>query len=169
MSLSLGWKPIAELLDEHGPALELYAAQWTHSPGDCVQEAFVELSVYIQQNQQLPQHAKAWLYRVVRNRSLNAARAQRRRDHYERMAAQLIEKQAVGQSDPEQLQLLMESLDALPTNDREVVVLRIWSGMTWQEIADLTETSSSTAHRNYVAALNKLKQQLEQPCLPKIQ
>ncbi len=35
---------LAALLDEHGPALALYAAQWTDAPEDCVQEALVELA-----------------------------------------------------------------------------------------------------------------------------
>src|SRR6267378_153589 len=66
---------LGRLLDEHGPALALYAAQWTDAADDCVQEALVELA----KQRQSPEHVVAWLYRVVKHRALNAARGDRRR------------------------------------------------------------------------------------------
>ncbi len=65
---------LGRLLDEHGPALALYAAQWTDDPDDCVQEALVELA----RQRQSPDYVVAWLYRVVKHRALNAARGDRR-------------------------------------------------------------------------------------------
>ena len=62
---------LGRLLDAHGAALELYAAQWTDAAADIVQEAFVEL---IRRNR-VPDRTVPWLYRVVRNRAINAARA----------------------------------------------------------------------------------------------
>jgi len=35
---------LGRLLDEHGPALALYASQWTDAADDCVQEALIELA-----------------------------------------------------------------------------------------------------------------------------
>src|SRR4051794_22587240 len=66
---------LGRLLDEHGPALALYAAQWTDAADDCVQEALIELG----RQSRVPQHLTAWLYRVVKNRALNQARGDRRR------------------------------------------------------------------------------------------
>ncbi len=165
MESPTGSRQIAELLDTHGASLELYAAQWTVAPADCVQEAFIQLAVQIEQLGALPANPTAWLYRVVRNHALNAARAQRRRDHYERIAARLVEgKQGHHPHGADNLPLL-EALDTLPPDLREIVVLRIWSELTWQELADVTETSSSSAQRRYVAALTRLRQQLESSCL----
>ena len=59
------------------------------------------------------------------------------------------------------------ALEGLPTEDRELIVLRIWSGLGWREIAELTSTSSSTAQRRYVRALEKMKLRLETECLTK--
>src|SRR6185503_17221915 len=64
---------LGRLLDEHGPALALYATQWTDAADDCVQESLVELA----RQAKPPEHAVAWLYRVVKNRALNAARGER--------------------------------------------------------------------------------------------
>src|SRR3954463_15524823 len=73
---------IGRLLDEHGPALALYAAQWTDAADDCVQEALVELA----RQRQSPEHVVAWLYRVVKHRALNVARGDRRRRERENRA-----------------------------------------------------------------------------------
>ncbi|NOY29686.1 MAG: sigma-70 family RNA polymerase sigma factor [Planctomycetes bacterium] len=151
---------IGDLLDQHGAALELYASQWTNCPEDCVQEAFVELAGRLQP----PGHVVAWLYRVVRNRAMNAGRAARRRVHHEQIAG-AQRRQAIG--DVEKF-LLTEALNALTAEDREVVVLRVWSDLSWQQIAELINTSSSSAQRRYAGALEKLKQVLEPTCLPNI-
>ena len=162
---------IAELLDRHAAALELYAAQWTATPADCVQEAYIRLASELQRAGSPPKHPAAWLYKTVRNQALNSARAQRRRQHHEQIAARLTERQHSSKLDlteklPLPLSEVVEALDTLPHADRELVVLRIWSELTWQEIADLTDTSSSSAQRRYVAVLTKLRQHLEPSCPP---
>jgi len=97
---------------------------------------------------------------------MNAGRAARRRVHHEQVAARLTEarsRQAV--SDVDRLSL-PAALDSLSAEDREVVVLRVWSDLTWQQIGELMDTSSSSAQRRYAGALEKLKQFLEPTCLP---
>ena len=76
---------IAEMLSCHGAALELYASQWTAAADDCVQEALIELA----RQSAAPDNPRAWLYRVVRNRALNTARAAQRRTGHERIAGRL--------------------------------------------------------------------------------
>ena len=150
---------IARLMDRHARALVYYASQWTTTAEDCVQEAFVELA----RQRVEPERVAAWLFRVVRNRALNAARAERRRLRHERAAA--VEKIALApdriDNQPDDLLATVQQLD---DPSREVVVLRVWSGLGWAEIARIVGTSTSTAHRRYVAALGQLKEMLEKPC-----
>ena len=61
---------LARLIDETASALVLYARQWTSAPEDVVQEAFVKLAALTSR----PDQPVAWLYRVVRNAALTAAR-----------------------------------------------------------------------------------------------
>jgi RNA polymerase sigma factor (sigma-70 family) len=61
----------------------------------------------------------------------------------------------------------MTTLDQLEDQQREVVTLRIWSELTWAEIAELMETSSSSAHRTYATAIARMKELLETSCLTK--
>ncbi|MFK7768697.1 MAG: RNA polymerase sigma factor [Mariniblastus sp.] len=166
MSKPVNAKQIAQLLDEYSGSLALYASQWAKSPDDCVQEAFVELA-----GQKIsPENPTAWLFKVVRNRAINELRSRQRRDRRE----QTVARPDMQDDDPSSRMLIQDEqkkmmgiLKGLPDEERELIVLRIWSGLTWGEIAELTVSSSSSAQRRYVAALEKMKIRLESQCLTK--
>ena len=157
---------IATLLQQHADALHRYAAQWTVFPDDCVQEAFVKLAGQTE----LPDSIPAWLYHVVKNAAINRAKSERRRNKHEQLAAQKLAADRLanpGRSpESDEQESLEAALGVLSAGERELVVLRIWSQLTWQEVGDLTDQSSSSAQRRYVAVLKKLKKKLEQPCPP---
>jgi RNA polymerase sigma-70 factor (ECF subfamily) len=153
---------LGRLLDCHGAALALYAAQWTDSPEDCLQEALVELA----RQPEMPTHVVGWLYRVVRNRALNAARGARRRR--EREARSIAGRFVIGSQpaafDRGDVFAAVEALEHLDPADREVIVMRIWGGLTFEEIAMTLSISVSGAHRQYGRALENLRQLLEPTC-----
>lgn len=153
---------LGQLLDQHGAALALYAAQWTDSPEDCVQEALVELA----RQPTAPDHIIGWLYRVVKNRALNAARgARRRRERETRSIAGRFEITTQPASlDRDDTADMLEALDELEPGDREIVVMRIWGGLTFEEIAKSLAISVTSAHRHYGQALLKLRQKMESTC-----
>ena len=153
---------LGRLLDEHGAALALYAAQWTESPDDCVQEALVELA----RQPQSPDHVVAWLYRVVKHRALNAARGSRRRRERESraIADRLADAQQPAAFDRHDAMAATEALVQLEPSERELVVMRIWGGLTLDEIGESLAISTATAHRHYERALTKLRNILESPC-----
>lgn len=148
---------LAEMLDRHGAALALYARQWTAAADDCVQEALVELS----RLQTRPDNPTAWLYRVVRNRALNAVRAEQRRVAHEQSAAEARAARQPNETDPVDAVGLNDALATLTPTDREIVVLRVWGGLAWQEIAELVGGSKSGAQRAYVQALEQLRNHWE--------
>jgi RNA polymerase sigma-70 factor (ECF subfamily) len=152
---------LGALLDRHGPALALYAAHWTDAADDCVQEALVELA----RQRATPENVVAWLYRVVKNRALNAARGERRRREREtRVAQRRLADDNTKTFDRWDAQAVTEALERLTENGREVVVMRIWGGLTFEQIAAALSISTSTAHRIYQQALRELHEQLESPC-----
>jgi len=55
---------------------------------------------------------------------------------------------------------VQEALGALPSEQREVVVLHVWSEMTFGEIAALIGIPSATAASRYRYALSKLRELL---------
>jgi RNA polymerase sigma factor (sigma-70 family) len=148
---------IAEMLDRHAAALAFYARQWTSEADDCVQEALVELA----RQPTSPDNPVAWLYRVVRNRALNAVRAEGRRNAYALRAAEQRANRKPNEVDPAEASELNDSLATLDAAAREIVVLRVWGGLAWQEIAELVGESKSSAQRTYTQALEQLRQHWE--------
>jgi RNA polymerase sigma-70 factor (ECF subfamily) len=156
-----GPEQLGRLLDEHGAALVLYAQQWCASPEDVVQEAFLKLV----REPVLPANVVGWLYRVVRNGAISAARSASRRVRREAAAASI--RQAWFQPAAElriDAEAAAEALELLPSEQRETLVARVWGGLSFQEIAELTGTSVSTAHRRYQTGLSALRERLGVAC-----
>jgi RNA polymerase sigma-70 factor (ECF subfamily) len=152
---------LGRVLDEHGAALALYAAQWTDAADDCVQEALVELARQVA----VPENLRAWLYRVVKHRALNAARgARRRRERESRAATDRLRMPEFTGAQREETFAVVEAVNRLASDERELVVMRIWGGLSYDEIAAALAISTSSAHRRYQKALEKLRNVLEPPC-----
>jgi RNA polymerase sigma factor (sigma-70 family) len=126
-----------------------------------VQEALVELA----RQGVAPDNPAAWLYRVVRNRALNASRASRRRAAHEQTAAAASARRT-GPADPAAAAGLKDALSTLEPTAREIVVLRVWGGLAWQEIAEVVGGSKSSAQRHYVQALEQLRKHWEPHSCP---
>jgi RNA polymerase sigma-70 factor (ECF subfamily) len=152
---------LGRLLDRHAAALVLYARQWCAAPEDVVQEAFVKLSAV----RPPPDNAVAWLYRVVRNAALDAARSELRRRRHEAEAAGRRPAWFVPVYGADlDADAVASALDHLPGDQRETVVAHLWGSLTFDQIGELSGVSSSTAHRRYVAALTTLRERLNVPC-----
>lgn len=149
---------LARLLDQHGGALALYAAQWTDAADDCVQEALVELA----RQPAEPENPVGWLYRVVKHRALNSARgnSRRRQREVEAWRRRLVREGPAADDRAD----LLEAVERLPVEQRELIVLRVWGGLSFAEIAEATEVATSTAYRKYQEAIDSLRQQWNEPC-----
>jgi RNA polymerase sigma factor (sigma-70 family) len=133
----IGPEILGRLFDEHAAALVLYARQWCDAPGaeDIVQDAFVALA----RQKSEPDRPAAWLYRVVRNGAISAARRSRRRRRREERAA---DREVVPDGswfaatddriDAEHAARLLAELDG---ETREIIVARLWGGLTFEEVS----------------------------------
>src|SRR5688572_22034536 len=110
---------LAELIDRHGPALVLYARQWCAGPEDVVQDAFLKLFA----QRRWPDDPAAWLFRVVRNAALDAAKADRRRQRRE-AAVQADRWFVEPKIDGLDVQKAVGALERLPAELRETIVAR---------------------------------------------
>ncbi|HVX12013.1 MAG TPA: RNA polymerase sigma factor [Pirellulales bacterium] len=160
----VGPELIGRLLDEHGAALALYAGQWCQTPEDVVQEALLQLA----RQPHVPEKIVPWLYRVVRNGAISAGRtARRRRSHEETAARQLDAWFEPTDDDRLDAAAAARCLESLPPDEREVIVARLWGGLSFQEIGELIGISSSSAHRWYEAGLRALRERLERNVFPR--
>ncbi len=144
----------------HGAALVLYARQFLEAgeAEDSVQDVFLHLAAQTSR----PDNPRAWLFRAVRNAAISRCRALRRR--YAREACPRsgqppwFEPDAGERIDAAAAQMM---LAALPEEQREVVVPRIWGELTLREIAQTLNAPVSTVFSRYEAALGALRQRME--------
>jgi RNA polymerase sigma factor (sigma-70 family) len=158
-----GWltaERLGQLIDRHAAALKLYARQWCGSPEDVVQEALMQLVA----QRKPPDRLVPWLYRVVRNGAISAARKAQRRRRHEAAAGGGRGWFVPSVEDALDAQAAAQALKALPVEQREAIVARIWGGLTFEEIGELAGCGSSTAHRRYVAGLDGLRERLGVSC-----
>jgi len=156
---------LGSLIDRFADRLGLYARQWCEEAEDVVQEAFVKLAAQTT----TPLDPAAWLFRAVRNGAINAGIARRRRRQHEaKAAAQMASWFESGPPSSNDAAVdrasVQTALSVLPLEQREVIVARLWGGLTFEQIAALTGTSASSAHRLYHAGLTALRERLGVSC-----
>lgn len=145
---------IEELYRQNVPSLLLFAIAITgdrSSAQDAVQQVFLRL---LERGLDDVVHAKAFLYQCVRNAALNRVKAQERHVTLDEETPWFD----VLNRDVTEEFSLRRGLRALPSEQRQVVVLRVWCGLTHAEIAALLEISANTVASRYRYALGKLRE-----------
>jgi RNA polymerase sigma-70 factor (ECF subfamily) len=149
---------LAQLYDQHGARLYRYALMILADAAaaeDAVQEAFCELARAGARDPTLVN--PAYLTTIVRNECYSALRQRRRQPAVERP---LLEPRAPGAGAEEQL-ILDGALRQLPPEQREVIHLKVFEGMTFQEIGDRCGCSPNTAASRYRYAMGALRVTLQ--------
>lgn len=160
MSRSLTPEDLCSLVDDHFATLLVFARQWVRDGAeDLVQDAFLQLVKRLPW-EGCPEQPVAWLFRVVRNGAIDRHRKENRRRQYEQHRA---EEEPLYFAPPPGSDLRAEEIDALlrslSPRQREIVVARIWGGLTFDEIADMLETPRTTIYRQYNEALQSIRNQ----------
>lgn len=156
------WK---QCFDQVSPKLLLYAAQLCPSRADAedvVQMAFVRWWRRFPEGNQ--EHIPL-LYAAVRTIALDQRRSDTRRVRRESASEVAVasEHTPFFDTSPEQREtarIVQEALTALPENQREVVTLKLWGGLTFAEIAETTGESINTISGRYRYALQGLQKKL---------
>jgi RNA polymerase sigma-70 factor (ECF subfamily) len=155
---------VTRLWDKHSAALVLYAQQWCNTPEDVVQEAFLLLV----RQAIAPDNPVGWVYRVVRNRAINAARSRGRRSQRETAVATRGEPWfEISDGDRLDAAAATDALGNLPIEQREAIVARLWGGLSFEEISRLSDTSLSTVYRCYQRGIEALRERLGWSCQTK--
>lgn len=162
-SATASWK---EWFETYGPKLLLCARQWTRSLADAedvVQEAFVR---YWRHQRELPGDPQALLITSVRRAALDLARREGRRLAREEKAdGGLEEREGIfeplpGDGDERRAEIEV-ALQRLPIEQREVLALKIWQELTFEQIGETLGISPNTAASRYRYALGALRKELK--------
>jgi RNA polymerase sigma-70 factor (ECF subfamily) len=154
-------------LDRHGAALVLLARQWVAGRADAedvVQEAFVRFW----RSRQRAADPAAYLYACVKHCALDWLRGRRRQALREEAAAR-PEADALfaGPLEQEERRVaIAAALRTLPEGQREVLVMKIWGGLSFPQVAEALGIPANTAASRYRYALARLREQLAEESIP---
>lgn len=147
---------VQRLYRYHGAALVAFARSFLPDAAaaeDAVHGVFLRL---LRGDVTVPDSEAGYLYRAVKNAALNARRANTREAELPADEGWFVHSGG----DAEGALAVQTALGALPDEQREVVMMRIWSGMTLEEIGAATRVPLNTAASRYRYALEKLREQL---------
>ena len=136
----------------------LFARDQTRSEADAqdvLQDALVE--VWRRGGGRTPDHAL--VFATIRRRAIDLARRNDRREIREQAAPEWFHAPA---DEPAQDDELERAVKDLPAHLREVVVLKTWSELTFQQIADTLGIPLNTAASRYRYALDHLRSALKE-------
>jgi RNA polymerase sigma-70 factor (ECF subfamily) len=141
------------LYEQHGRALLAYACTLLRDPSaaeDVLHQVFLNV---LRGRAAIDGEAVRYLFRAVRNTALNHIRGQAR--DVELGDALWLESPDGSQ---ETALALQSALRMLPAEQREVVVLKIWGQLTFDEAAAVVGVSPNTAASRYRYGLEKLRE-----------
>ncbi len=150
-------KELVRLVDTRHAALVLYArSRCLEAAEDVVQNALLKL---VGQRPK-PDNPVAWLFRTIRNEAISRHRKNQRRSKHETEAARQRTDWFLPGENAVFSHEAAEKLQELDDDQREIVLLRIWSGLTFDEIAELVEKPKTGVYRLYTTALEELRKKL---------
>jgi RNA polymerase sigma-70 factor (ECF subfamily) len=107
------------------------------------------------------------LFTAVRTAALDLAKAGRRRTGREQRAADTAPTawwDGDTLAERERADLVAQAIAALPLEQREPLVLRVWGGLTFAEVARTLDENINTVAARYRSALTKLRHLLAETC-----
>ena len=156
---------LERLYDDHAQALFAFLLNFTRDEEDTrdvLQEIFVKLA---RQPDLLgvARDERAFLIRLAHNTAIDLMRRRGTREkHHEQFGAEMLAVFAPA-ADPDEAAFRAELSDALaelPPDQRAVVHLKLWEGLTFEQIADALEIPPNTAASRYRYGLDKLRARL---------
>ena len=156
---------LRRLYDEHAQPLYAFLLNLTRDEADTrdlLQDIFIKLA----RDPDLldgVRDERAFLIRLAHNAAIDLIRRRGTRDKtHDRFAAEIISPFAPAGDPDEQTfrAALAGALAELPPEQRAVVHLKLWDGLTFEQIADALNIPLNTAASRYRYGLDKLRERL---------
>ena len=156
---------LRRLYDEHAQSLYAFLLNLTRDEADThdlLQDIFVKLA----RNPELLNNVRderAFLIRLAHNAAVDLIRRRSTRERTkENLAAETISPFAMAEDPDEETfrKELAGGMTELPPDQRAVVHLKLWEGLTFEEIAAALDIPLNTAASRYRYGLDKLRDRL---------
>jgi len=156
---------LERLYDEHAQALFAFLLNFTRHEADTrdlLQELFIKLAKRPELLDGV-RDERAFLLRLAHNLAIDLIRRRGTREkNYEQLAGEPLAVFAPTDAPDEGAfrEALAAALGELPAEQREVVHLKLWEGLTFEQIAELLGIPLNTAASRYRYGLDKLRARL---------
>lgn len=156
---------LEEIFDSMGDRLFNYLAIKLNSPldaEDVLQEVFCRLVRYSVRFRFI-RNPSAYVFRAARNEALRFLRKRGKNPetyHSAEGLAEVIQDNLIGLEN-EALNEVAKGLTLVPEDQREVIILKFFEGLTFKEIASVCDVSVNTAASRFRYGMQKLRQLLE--------
>jgi RNA polymerase sigma-70 factor (ECF subfamily) len=164
---------LAALYDAHAHALHAFALSLTHSPPDAkdlLQDLFVRLARHPDLLLGV-RNPRAFLLRLLHNAAIDSFRRRHCRAHlseplseatdgFDHSAPSESASAFAASPDPDEQAFrdaLAHAIAELPTDQRAVIHLKLWEGLTFDAIAHLLDIPLNTAASRYRYGMDKLR------------
>jgi RNA polymerase sigma-70 factor, ECF subfamily len=153
------------LYDEHAQAVFAFLLNFTRHEADTrdlLQEVFVKLARRPELLEGV-RDQRAFLLRLAHNLAIDLIRRRGTRDkHHEQLAAETVPvfAAAAGPDESAFREALGAALGELPAEQLAVVHLKLWEGLTFEQIAGLLGIPLNTAASRYRYGIDKLRERL---------
>ncbi len=153
-------------LDLNGSKLLMFARQQSHRNSDAedlLQEAFVKS--WKVAGEEVTSFLTALVFKNIRRLAIDKVRSYKSRVKREQLYSD--DNYSSGTSfqrsleDSERKMFLQNAVDKLPERQKEVVMLKIWGELTFEQVAETLDAPINTVVSRYRYALDKLKLFLE--------
>lgn len=150
---------LSGLFDVTGVRLVRYATGITgnqHDGEDIVQSVLAKIAT---NPHLISQRDCSWSYllRMTRNAAIDLTRKRNRNAASSRMNNEIAIVNTTDKMEVDTKQIIWIAIHQLPRNQREVILLKIWEQMTFEQIATVLELSIGTVASRYRYAINKLR------------
>ncbi len=119
---------------------------------DVLQDTMIEITTYAD-TYRSGSNAKAWILAMARHLSIDIVRGRKRAQSLDNPVCADIPETERGFSNIETL----EMLKVLDDEERQIIIFRLYTGLSYNNIAKIVGISVASAQKKYQRAIKKLK------------
>jgi RNA polymerase sigma-70 factor (ECF subfamily) len=156
---------LQRLYDEHAQALFAFLLNLTRNPDD-TRDVLQDVFVRIARDPPLlrgVRNERNFLIRLAHNAAIDLIRRRGTRQKYHQQSALEPVGVLAASADPDEQEFrdaLSAAMSELPPDQRAVIHLKLWEGLTFESVADVLGIPPNTAASRYRYGLDKLRDRL---------
>jgi RNA polymerase sigma-70 factor (ECF subfamily) len=128
------------------------------------EDVVLDAMLAVSELKQGPDDLLAYLYRTVRNKALHSTK-QAKRFTSDSEYSSFIDYNSQAAEEQIFVKQILRQLEKLESNQQQVLIMKLFGDLTFDEIAEITSNSPNTVASWYRRGLLKLKESIHEPAL----